>query len=276
LPGFGPASTRQAFSVTTVAAVLPSRGPSVEDTDLDLFRALRELPVEKRRAVQDILVARYSGLVRWMAARYAGPSVDIEDLRQVGYVGLVLAVQRFDPDRGYEFSAFARPTVQGEIRRYFRDKRRWIRLPRRLQEIKADLRQATDVLTQEFGRSPTVPELADRLGVDTDVVLEAITADDVFAPVSLDAPVTSAGEDAYSISDALGFEDRHFELLSDCTCLLPLLHTLSDRDRRLLHLRFFEERTQSEIGQELGVSQMHVSRLLTKVLARLRDQLHQD
>jgi RNA polymerase sigma-B factor len=267
---------RQAFRVTTAAQVLVSRGPSVEDTDLDLFRALRELPLEERRAVQDILVARHSGLVRWMAARYAGPSVDIEDLRQVGYVGLVLAVQRFDPDRGYEFAAFARPTVQGEIRRYFRDKRRWIRLPRRLQEIKAELRQATDVLTQELGRSPTVPELAERLAVDTDVVLEAITADDVFAPVSLDAPIAAVGEDSYTVSDALGFEDRHFELLTDCTSLVPLLHTLSDRDRRLLHLRFFEERTQSEIGQELGVSQMHVSRLLTKVLARLRDQLHQD
>jgi RNA polymerase sigma-B factor len=249
---------------------------TAEATDLELFRALRELPSEGRSGVQEILVRRYSGLVRWLAARYAGPSVDVEDLRQVGYVGLVLAVQRFDPERGCEFAAFAKPTVQGEIRRYFRDKRRWIRLPRRLQETKADIRKATDTLTQTLGRSPTVPEIADRLGVDADVVLEAITADDVFAPLSLDAPAGFDGEDAYTISDVLGGEDRHYELLTDCTSLVPFLHTLSERDRRLLHLRFYEDRTQSEIGQELGVSQMHVSRLLTKVLSRLRDQLHQD
>ena len=263
--------------MTNAAAVLSRDArPSAEDTDLDLFRALRDLPAEDRPAVQDILVQRYSGLVRWLAARYAGPSVDIEDLRQVGYVGLVLAVQRFDPERGCEFGAFARPTVQGEIRRYFRDKRRWIRLPRRLQEIKADIRQATEVLTQDLGRSPTVPEIAGLLGVDADVVIEAITADDVFSPVSLDAPIGFDDDDACTISDVLGGEDSQFELLTDCTSLLPLLHTLPDRDRRLLHLRFFEERTQSEIGRELGVSQMHVSRLLAKVLARLRDQLHQD
>jgi RNA polymerase sigma-B factor len=263
--------------VTIAATAGPAfAAPCAEDSDLVLFRALRDLPVEERPAIQAILVARYAGLVRWLAARYAGPSVDPEDLRQVGYVGLVLAVQRFDPERGCEFSAFAKPTVQGEIRRYFRDKRRWIRLPRRLQEIKADVRQATEALTHTLGRSPTVSEIADVLGVDADVVLEAITADDVFAPVSLDAPVGSDGDDAYTISDVLGGEDKHYELLTDCASLLPILHTLPERDRRLLHLRFFEERTQSEIGHELGVSQMHVSRLLTKVLAQLRDQLHQD
>jgi RNA polymerase sigma-B factor len=263
--------------VTIAAAVLPPRaGPTAEDTDLDLFRALRELPVEERAAVQEILVERYSGLVRWLAARYAGPSVDIEDLRQVGFVGLVLAVQRFDPERGCEFAAFARPTVQGEIRRYFRDKRRWIRLPRRLQEIKADIRRATDALTQEVGRSPTVDEIAAFLDVDPEAVVEAISVDDVFSPVSLDAPLGPDGEDVATFSDVLGGEDRRFDLLTDCTSLAPFLHTLPDRDRRLLHLRFFEERTQSEIGQELGVSQMHVSRLLAKVLARLREQLRQD
>ncbi|HEY2834561.1 MAG TPA: SigB/SigF/SigG family RNA polymerase sigma factor [Sporichthyaceae bacterium] len=262
----------------TTAATLaaPRPAPSVEATDLELFRALRDLPPEERPAVQDILVERYSGLVRWLAARYAGPAIDVEDLRQVGYVGLVLAVQRFDPERGTQFAAFARPTVQGEIRRYFRDKRRWIQLPRRLQEIKADIRQATESLTHDLGRAPTMPELADVLGVDTDVVLEAFTADDVYAPVSLETPLRFDGEDSYTVCDVLGVDDRRFQLLTDCTSLLPLLDGLTDRERRLLHLRFFEDRTQSEIGEELGVSQMHVSRLLTKVLAQLREQLGRD
>jgi RNA polymerase sigma-B factor len=260
--------------VTTAATLAaPYAAPSVEDTDLDLFRALRSLPPEERAVVQDILVERYSGLVRWLASRYAGPAVDVEDLRQVGYVGLVLAVQRFDPERGTQFAAFARPTVQGEIRRYFRDKRRWIRLPRRLQEMKADIRQATETLTHDLGRAPTVAELAERLNVDADVVLEAFTADDVYAPVSLETPLRFDGEDSYTVCDVLGVDDRHFELLTDCTSLLPFLNTLSDRERRLLHLRFFEDRTQSEIGDELGISQMHVSRLLSKVLAQLREQL---
>jgi RNA polymerase sigma-B factor len=263
--------------VTTATAFAPAKvRPSVEDSDLDLFRALRELPATERPTIQHILVERYSGLVRWLASRYAGPAVDVEDLRQVGYVGLVLAIQRFDPERGTQFSAFARPTVQGEIRRYFRDKRRWIRLPRRLQEMKADIRQVTEALTQDLSRAPTLSEIAEVLGVDTDIVLEAFTADDVYAPVSLDTPLRSDGEDTYTVSDVLGVDDRHYELLTDCTSLLPLLGSLSDRQRHLLHLRFFEDRTQSEIAEELGVSQMHVSRLLARVLAQLREQLARD
>jgi RNA polymerase sigma-B factor len=262
--------------VTTATALAANGGPGVEDSDLDLFRALRDLPAEQRAAVQDILVERYSGLVRWLAARYAGPAVDIEDLRQVGFVGLVLAVQRFDPERGTQFSAFARPTVQGEIRRYFRDKRRWIRLPRRLQEMKADIRRATEQLTHDLGRAPTLAEIAEDLHVDTDEVLEAFTADDVYAPLSLETPLRFDGEDTYTVSDVLGVDDRHFELLTDCTSLSPFLDSLSDRERRLLHLRFFEDRTQAEIGEELGISQMHVSRLLSRVLGRLREQLARD
>jgi RNA polymerase sigma-B factor len=258
----------------TIAATLAE--PSVEDTDLDLFRALRNASPHQRAAIQDILVERYAGLVRWLAARYAGPAVDVEDLRQVGYLGLVLAVQRFDPERGTQFAAFARPTVQGEIRRYFRDKRRWIRLPRRLQEMKAAIRRATETLTHDLGRAPTVAELADELGADADLVLEAFTADDVYAPLSLETPLRFDGEDSYTVSDVLGFDDRHFDLLTDCTSLLPFLHGLSDRERQLLHLRFFEDRTQSEIGAQLGISQMHVSRLLAKVLAQLREQLTSD
>jgi RNA polymerase sigma-B factor len=121
-----------------------------------------------------------------------------------------------------------------------------------------------------------VAELADELGADADLVLEAFTADDVYAPLSLETPLRFDGEDSYTVSDVLGFDDRHFDLLTDCTSLLPFLHGLSDRERQLLHLRFFEDRTQSEIGAQLGISQMHVSRLLAKVLAQLREQLASD
>jgi len=245
-------------------------------SDDELFRALRRASVVEQRGIQEALVLRYSGLVRWLAARYAGPSVDIEDLRQVGYVGLVLAVQRFDPDRGTDFLAFARPTVQGEIRRYFRDKRRWIRLPRRLQEVKAAIRVATDGLTQERGRAPTVDELAETLTVSPDAVLEAMTADDVWVPVSLDAAVRQDADDSYTVADVVGNEDARFELSTQCESLRPFLQSLDERDRQLLYLRFFQEKTQSQIGKELGISQMHVSRLLSRVLARLREQMQQD
>jgi RNA polymerase sigma-B factor len=241
--------------------------------DDDLFRALATAEAEEKERIQEILVRRYDGLVRWLAGRYAGRAVETDELCQVGYVGLVLAIQRFDPDRGYDFVSFAKPTVQGEIRRYFRDKRRWIRLPRRLQETKAVLRDASETLTHELGRSPTVDELAARLSVSSELVLEAMTADDAFAPTSLDAAVGSDGDETYTIADTLGEEDSAINLMVDCETVRPLIGALPPREQRILHLRFFADKTQAEIGQELGISQMHVSRLLARTLATLRQQM---
>jgi RNA polymerase sigma-B factor len=249
---------------------------SAESTDTELFHALAAAEGAEREYLQDLLVRRYDGLVKWIASRYANKAVETDELRQVGYVGLVLAIQRFDPDRGSDFTSFAKPTVQGEIRRYFRDKRRWIRLPRRLQETKAVLREATEVLTHSLGRAPTVAELAEHLSVDSELVLEALTADDAFAPASLDAPVGSDGEDSFTVADMVGTVDPRFELFENCKSLGPLIAALPPRDRRILELRFFEEKTQAEIGQEIGLSQMHVSRLLSRALATLRMQMQED
>lgn len=246
---------------------------TTDSTDNELFRALPGASDAEREWIQECLVKRYTGLVRWLAGRYAGRAVETDELCQVGYVGLVLAIQRFDPDRGFDFASYAKPTVQGEIRRYFRDKRRWIRLPRRLQETKAVLREATETLTHEFGRSPTVTELAAHLSVDAELVLEAMTADDAFAPTSLDAAVGSDGDDTFTIADTLGAEDKRLELLVDCETMRPLIAALAPREQRILELRFFGDKTQAEIGAELGISQMHVSRLLSRTLATLREQM---
>jgi RNA polymerase sigma-B factor len=246
-----------------------------ETSDHDLFRALADADAAGRELIQGILARRHAPLVRWLAARYTNRSVDFEELQAVGNVGLILAIQRFDPDRGFDFIAFARPTVQGEIRRYFRDKRRWIRLPRHLQEIKAKLGEATQVLTHQLNRAPTVAELAAELAVDPEVVLEAMTADDTFAPLSLDAP-TAAGDESTTLGSEIGYRDDRFDTLVDCEALRPLIAALPERERRILSMRFFDDMTQSDIGRELNVSQMHISRLLARTLADLRRQLLRD
>jgi RNA polymerase sigma-B factor len=262
----------------TTSDLAPAARPQLtaEASDEDLFRALRSAAPAEREAIQDILVRRHSGLVRWLASRYANRAVETDELQQVGFVGLVLAIQRFDPDRGSDFPAFAKPTVQGEIRRYFRDKRRWIRLPRRLQEAKAALREASDKLTHDLGRSPTVDELAAALAVTPDLVLEAMTADDAFAPLSLDAPAAADEDGSYTIAETVGGAEPQYDLLTDWESLRPLLQALPERERLILQMRFFEDKTQSEIGAEIGISQMHVSRVLSATLAKLRAQLSAD
>jgi RNA polymerase sigma-B factor len=262
-------------SAATADTDLPESGLA-EYSDLELFRAMRTAGLSEKRRMQDLLVRRHSGLVRWLAGQYANKAVDVDELRQVGYLGLVLAIQRFDVERGHDFTTFARPTVQGEIRRYFRDKRRWIRLPRRLQEAKASLRESSELMTHQLGREPTVEELALHAELPADLVSEALAADDTFSPSSLDAPVNADGEDSFTVADTIGREDERIELLIDCDSVRPLIAELPERERRMLHMRFYEDMTQTEIGAELGISQMHVSRLLTRTLDTLREQLVAD
>jgi RNA polymerase sigma-B factor len=246
------------------------------DQDLDLLRALRAAETTDDQAecerLRDVLVRRHTGLVRWLASRYQGRGVPSEELVQVGFLGLMLAVTRFDPDHGSDFRAFAKPTVQGEIRRYFRDKRRWIQIPRRVQEAKAVVAAATDELTQSLGRSPTVAELATHLGVDQELVLEALTVEDNFSLASLDTPLAD-GDESATLADTVGADDTGYELIENCHSLKPLIAGLPERDRLILSLRFVDELTQSEIGAHLGVSQMHVSRLLSRALRTLREQM---
>jgi len=208
--------------------------------------------------------------VGWLAARYAGRGVDLEELRQVAYVGLMLAIGRFDPDRGSPFVAFARPTVQGELQRHFRDRRRWIRLPRRLQETKAAIEPAREELVHTLGRWPTTGELAVFLALEEDAVREAMAADDTFALRPLDEPL---GDDGVFLTDLLGAPDPRLDLVLDRHLLRGLLAGLPVRDREIVQLSFFADRTQVEIGELLGISQMHVSRLLKQTLCSLRRQM---
>jgi RNA polymerase sigma-B factor len=252
--------------------------PKIVDdrTDEELFWALAQADERERALLEDLIVRRHAGLVRWLASRYVNPAVDRDELEAVGFTGLALAIKRFDPERGSDFAAFARPTVQGEIRRYFRDKRRWIRLPRRLQEVKAKLREATDDLTQQFGRNPTVTELAARLAVDEELVLEALTADDAWSLASLDAPIGGDDDGSWTVADTMGEPDARLETLVDAAALRPLLAALPAREQQILQLRFFADMTQAQIGAELGLSQMHISRIISKVLVQLREQINAD
>ncbi|MQA77594.1 MAG: SigB/SigF/SigG family RNA polymerase sigma factor [Streptosporangiales bacterium] len=256
---------------------MTSGPPSGADSDTDLFRALAAVgdDEERRERVYAILVERYDWLVRWAVNRYTGRGEQAEELAQVGYLGLVEAIQRFDVDRGVDFVTFARPTVLGEIRRHFRDGRRWVRLPRRLQELKMRIRDATEELTQTTGHLPTAAELATYLETSEEAVTEALAADDTFSPLSLDAPVGDDDEVATHL-DAMGEDDTDLEDVVDSESLWPLLEKLPQREQEMVLLRYYGNMTQSDIADRLGISQMHVSRLLSQTLAALRRDLVTD
>jgi RNA polymerase sigma-B factor len=228
----------------------------------ELFERLKGDP-----SVRDELVSIHLPLVEYLARRFRGRGEPLDDLVQVASLGLLKAIDRFDPERGVEFSTYATPTIIGELKRYFRDKGWAIRVPRRLQEIGLLLAQVVPTLSQELGRSPSVPEIAERAGISDEDVLEGINASQVYSLKSLDAPT---GEDGTESMARLGQEDESLELLEAWSSIAHLLEKLPYRERKILHLRFVAGQTQSQIAEELGISQMHVSRLLSKTLTFLR------
>ena len=241
----------------------------------DLFDRLASLSPDapERPRVRDRLVEMHLPLVEYLARRFAGRGEPLDDLVQVGTIGLIKAVDRFDVDRGVEFSTYATPTVVGEIKRHFRDKGWTVRVPRRLQELRASLSGATADLTQTMGRSPTVGELAAHLKIGEEEVLEGLESANAYTAVSIEA---SDGEGGMSVADTLGGDDLSLEGVEYRESIKPLLDSLPARERRILMLRFFGNLTQSQIAAELGISQMHVSRLLARTLAQLRERLMQD
>jgi len=218
---------------------------------------------------RDELVAAYLGLASSLARRFANRGEPLDDLVQVASFALVKAVNRFDPDLGFEFSTFATRTVLGELKRHFRDKGWALRAPRRVQELYLEINQQVESLSQVLGRSPTVGEIAAATGATEEAVLEAMEAGRAYRSSSIDAP--TSGDD--SVQDRLGAEDPGFERVETAALLSDALEMLSERDREILRLRFTEGRTQSEIAERLGISQMHVSRLLAASLERLRTRL---
>ncbi|MGH3444768.1 MAG: RNA polymerase sigma factor SigF [Nocardioidaceae bacterium] len=229
---------------------------------------------DERQQTRDELIALHLPLAEHLARRFLNRGEPYDDLLQVGTIGLIKAVGRFDAERGVEFSTYATPTIVGEIKRHFRDRGWAIRVPRRLQELRLAINEATAGLTQDNGRSPTVTELAERIGVPEEDILEGLESANAYATLSLDAP-DNAEDGALTMMDTIGGEDDALANIEDRETIKPLLDALEPREKRLLLLRFFRGMTQSQIASELGISQMHVSRLLARTLARLRSSLEQ-
>jgi RNA polymerase sigma-B factor len=255
-----------------------ARGNDEREAERERARAmLAELagmePDDPRRsALRDALVELHLPLVEHLARRFRNRGEPLDDLIQVATIGLIKSVDRFEVDRGVEFSTYATPTIVGEIKRHFRDRGWAVRVPRRLQELRLHLSSATAELSQQLGRAPTVHELAERLGRSEEEVLEGLESANAYSTLSLDVPEQGEG-DSPAVVDSLGSEDEALEGVEYRESLKPLLERLPPREKRILMLRFFGGMTQSQIASELGISQMHVSRLLARTLAKLRADL---
>jgi RNA polymerase sigma-B factor len=257
--------------------VVPSGLEHVRARSAELFAVLDddEASAATRSVARDDLVHLHLSLVEHCARRFRNRGEPYEDLVQVGTIGLIKAVDRFETDRGVEFSTYATPTVIGEIKRHFRDKGWAIRVPRRLQELRMQIGGATGELTQKLGRSPTPRELAEAIGCTVEEVMEGIESSHAYATLSLDASDDN-DDSPPAILAGLGIVDANLEHVEVRESLKPLLEGLGEREKRILLLRFFKNMTQSQIAEEIGVSQMHVSRLLTRTLAQLRTSLEAD
>jgi RNA polymerase sigma-B factor len=242
---------------------------------IPLFEKFVALPPDDpgRADLRNALVTGYLPVVQHIARRFAGRGEPIDDLEQAGTVGLLNAVDRFEPDRGVDFLSYAVPTVTGEIRRHFRDRTWAMRVPRRLKDLQSAINSAVGPLSQELGRAPRPSEIAQRLGLSTDEVVEGLDAQQAYRSTSLDELV--AGADT-SLTDTLGEADAELEKVEYRQTLAPLLDELPERERRILVLRFFGNMTQTQIADRIGISQMHVSRLLAQTVATLRRRMTED
>ncbi|MGP4000107.1 RNA polymerase sigma factor SigF [Streptomyces sp. 8N706] len=250
--------------------VAPQDARALSKIFFDRLAELEEGTHEYQYA-RNTLIELNLSLVRFAAARFRNRADEMEDIVQVGTIGLIKAIDRFDLSREVEFTTFAVPYIVGEIKRFFRDTSWSVHVPRRLQELRLELAKATDEMSRTLGRTPTTAELAEHLQLSTEEVIEGIVASNGYAASSLDVPVDENSDNGGgTYADRLGDVDPAMEGVENLQTLKPLIEELGPRDRKILQLRFGEELTQAEIGAELGVSQMHVSRLLSKVLARLR------
>jgi RNA polymerase sigma-B factor len=222
------------------------------------------------RELETQLIEDHVAVARSIASRYRDRGIDLDDLEQVALLALIRAARRFDPDAGHDFMSYAVPTIRGELRKHFRDSGWMVRPPRRVQELQARIPRAQEELERRLGRSPRPSEISAHLGEDLDVVVEALTADGCFTPASLDAPV---GDRSAVLGDLLGHTDPDLDAAEARALLAPVLRRLDDRDRLMLTLRFAEQRTQTEIGERVGLTQTQVSRVLARILRQLRAEL---
>jgi RNA polymerase sigma-B factor len=267
-------------SVTAaLAAVATERAeaPSRSGTDAAahaLLSLMTDLPVGSpdRARVRDRLIELYLPLASYLARRFRNRGESLDDLTQVANLALVKSVDGYDAERGAAFTSYAIPMIVGELKRHFRDKGWDVRVPRRLQELRLEINRVTDELAQQLGHSPTVTDLATRLEVSEDDVIEALDSGNAYRALSIDAPVTG-GESTTSVAELLGGIDPEMQGVEDREALRPLIARLPEREQRIIALRFFGNLTQSQIAAELGISQMHVSRLLARALGQLRQGL---
>jgi len=267
---------------------LPGASPDRRRTPSESRQATRELShalftelaapttsATRRVSCREDLVRLHLPLVDHCARRFMNRGEPLEDLVQVGTIGLIKSVDRFDTGRGVEFSTYATPTIIGEIKRYFRDKGWAIRVPRRLQELRMSIASVTGEMSQDLGRSPTPREIAEKLGVTVEDVMDGIESANAYSTLSLDAGETNEEGTGNSILDQLGVDDEGLAHVEIRESIKPLIEALPAREKRILLLRFFRGMTQSQIAEEIGVSQMHVSRLLNRTLEQLRSSLRE-
>ena len=236
--------------------------------DRELLRRYRDKGDQRAR---EELLERYLPLARRLAARYRHTQEPTEDLAQVASAGLVAAIERFDPERGTAFSSFAVPTILGELKRYFRDHGWFVHVPRDLQERVAEVNKGTDRLLRKLGRSPSVSELAEELGLEPEDVLEGMEAAHAYGAISLDSGQETSEGDSLQLVDMIGEEERGYEVVEYGASIQEVLGRMPERTRVVLHLRFVEDMTQAQIAERVGVSQMHVSRIIRGALAELRE-----
>jgi RNA polymerase sigma-B factor len=273
----GPRTVHEPATVdqTMTATATPSqRATAPADSATELLDAMAALPAghPSREALRDRAIEAWLPLAQHLAQRYSGRGEPTDDLAQTAAIGLIKAIDKFDPSRGVDFAGYAIPTIIGELKRHFRDRTWDIRVPRRLQELRLSISEANSTLLQTLGRSPTVADIAAHLRITEEEVLEGLEGARAYNAVSLSTP-TGDGERATELADMLGAEDREYELAELRVALGPALATLDEREQRILTLRFYGNLTQSQIADQIGVSQMHVSRLLARALTKLRGQL---
>jgi RNA polymerase sigma-B factor len=238
---------------------------------------LRRYHEEGDLAAREQLIEQYMSLVRSLARRYSYRGEQLDDLVQIGAIGLIKAIDRFDVDRGVELTTYATPNIIGEIKRHFRDKGWSVRVPRGLQELNVQLSRLIEEKTVELGRSPTIAELAEAAGAEEEEVLEALESGRAYSSVSLSAGTGGQEEDGdLDPLESLGAEEPQYEVSEDRAVLAPGFRVLDERERKILHLRFFKGLTQSQIAQQVGISQMHVSRLIRRALEKIREEIADD
>jgi len=260
-----------------VPAQRAGRKSTVDDSAVDMLRQLARVPEDDpcRAPLRERAIEAWLPLGRHLAQRFHGRGEPLDDLVQIATVGLIKAIDRFDPEYGNDFAAYAVPTIVGEIKRHFRDRTWDVRVPRRLQELKLDINEATSTLSQQLGRSPTVSDIAEYLQRPEDEVLEGLDSARAYSAVSLQTLVGN-GEDGTELGDLFGVEDHELALAEFRASLGPALEALGPREQKIVILRFFGNLTQTQIAERVGISQMHVSRLLVRSLATLRGHLTED